>query len=68
MSAFEDADVEQWRADVQQDIVDSWISKTNDLGAPAAEFLELYNAAYESHHETSEYVSGISACIERAGS
>lgn len=66
LHAFSTEEVDAWAQDAGQAVTNQWIAEAETQGAPAREFLDLYLEAYEKNRESSTYVPGIQACLERA--
>lgn len=64
--AFDPEEVDEWEATSGEEAVAEWIEASEELGAPAGKFYELYSEAIATHEESSSYVPGIDVCAEKS--
>jgi TRAP-type transport system periplasmic protein len=65
-----DEEIEAWKAEVQEEILNAWVAETAELSGLSEDdvwsFYENYTAAVERYEAQSDYVNGLVACAERS--
>jgi TRAP-type transport system periplasmic protein len=66
VAAWDTDEVDAFQALIGDSITEEWISRSEAAGAPAREFLDRYLELLESFEADSNWVDGVTACIDEA--